>query len=222
MRREKYISLLHIMVMLLSIGTGCCVRYNINEYYEKKKLSFPTHFFDWIMSNLRSVCEILEQRNAVNKWLSKDKIQDEGVHKNHRRFRVKSIDKFISIHDVPPKFGDKDINDFLEKYKRRLQRFVELIQESKEKIYFIHCVQHGDFDFSQIQRFINIIKEIKPSCSFDFVLLKEEPYQFVVKREKENYIHVNLKKLIIKKKQENDWKHSHFHWSRIFDDIQKL
>ena len=124
---------------LISLGRNCTVKGQINTYLRKKKQSQPTYFFDWLMSDFTTVCQILDSN--IDQILKREFIvenQQQPSHNNGKNARliVNSVQRFESIHDVPANYSENDIDQFRQKYKRRYHTMMNLIKSGK-KLYFI-------------------------------------------------------------------------------------
>jgi hypothetical protein len=198
-------------MVYISIGCACNVKYQIDKHKHK----LETLFFDWLMTSMKSVIEILGC-DDINNILYFDNIirdQDNPFWDGHSRIIIRSLDYCVSIHDILCDFTDKDILDFIEKYKRRFNRIIEYIK-SDEKIYF---VRFGSIDNYSQQKFVETILKINPDCNFAIV---------VIDNNKENNVcilkddHCLYMKLNIDEPTPQDWTTEYLNWDLLFLEIE--
>ena len=114
---------------VISIGTACNVKHQIDEHFGKLK----TLFFDWLMVDIMSVIDLLKCK-SIEDILNIDTVKIDPVTpivQNNSRVLITSLPCCISIHDVPINPTDNDINDFIDKYKRRYMRIIEYIHSNE-------------------------------------------------------------------------------------------
>ena len=112
-------------INIVSFGSECDIKYQINKYLNLTK---ETEFFDWLISDIDSVCDILSK--DINTILTFPNIQLIGYKNINSIIKFKNCTKLVSMHDVPIKYSFNDINNFILKYKRRYNRLIELIKFS--------------------------------------------------------------------------------------------
>jgi len=152
----------------ISIGPSCNVKWALNTFFGKKE----TLFFDWSMTNLKSVTEILGI-NDVNDILSLKTLTQNKKNPfeiNNSRILINTVDYWESIHEVPKKFTEEDLVAFIDKYKRRHQRTIKIIQNPNYYIFFIYFSNASNQDKSN---FIDCIKNIKKNNFYTLVELCE-------------------------------------------------
>jgi len=196
----------------ISIGSACSTKYQIDKCNRKEK----TLFFDWLMTDMNSVISILNCTN-IEEFLNVNNIvRDEKhpFHHNNSRVFIKSLSFCVSIHDISVEFNDKSIYDFIDKYKRRFTRMLELIK-SKEKIYFIRFGKK--IDENEKNKFIQTILKINKCCDFALIsIIVNQEEKCIIKDD--NYLEINIKKL--QDVDKNDWTHSYLDWKQIFMEIK--
>jgi hypothetical protein len=116
----------------------------------------------------------------------------------------------ISLHDIKITYTEQDILDFIEKYKRRLQRLIDIIKCKKEKLYFIY---YGLISDEIKNEFIQIIKNINDNC--DFILCSLSHNESDEEKKEDNFIRIHMKKYLIKEIDEN-WKKNYYDWNTVF------
>jgi hypothetical protein len=204
--------------MLISIGNSCTIRHHIDIYNNYK---LKTNIFDWVLVNIECVCIILKYYNNFNLLFNIDNISKDGNHENNSKIIVKLLDYldtykinkpyFISYHDVKIKYTKKDIYEFIEKYKRRLERLINIIQTSTEIIYFIH---YGIINDVIKNDFIKIINKINNNCNFKLCSLYDDNDDII----EPNLISINMTKYLISEK-DNNWKKNYYDWKSVLNFI---
>jgi hypothetical protein len=209
---------------LFSLGGACQVKYHIDKHVKNEK----TNFFDWLITNFKSVLYILE--NIDNpKLLNKDNFSDKPVFMEREswvetKHKIENkIFKMISVHDFPSDVPYLDyMDDFLLKYKNRLDRLKNILFLD-ENIHMIHCVDHqfsNEFQFCQedIIEFFNILQKINPNHKC-FLHIAIAPKYSNVNTDELTYDNTFIYKLTKKENVEEDWTNENFNWEIIFDNI---
>jgi hypothetical protein len=199
----------------ISIGSACSVKYNIDKYRHKNK----TLFFDWLMTDMNSVIKILECNN-INDILYFDNISrdvDCPYFFNNSKIVIKSLPYCVSIHDLPIKYTDNDILNFIEKYRRRFNRIVNYIK-SKKKLCFIRI---GCEDYDTIYKFIETIKKINIHCDFTIVVIDNDKKNNTEILKQNNFLHIKLNIDKPSEEKKNGWTLYFLNWNNIFLDIEK-
>lgn len=195
----------------ISIGNACPVKYNIDKYRGKSE----TLFFDWLMTSMNSIIDILGCDNIDNILYFDNIIRDiNNPYKDENsRIIIKSLDFCVSIHDLPINYTDNDILGFIYKYKRRFNRIIEYIK-SNEKICFI---RNSYVSNSQIDKFIETITKINPNCDFTLVVIHNSKENKATFLNKKNllymYLNVDIPTIF-------DWTYEYLNWEKIFLDIE--
>ena len=116
-------------MVYISIGAACNVTYQIGKHRHRGE----TLFFDWLITSMLSVIEILGCNNIDRILYSENIVRDANtpLHKGMSRTIIKSLDSCISIHDISSSFSDEDRQDFINKYKRRYYRIIQYIKSEK-------------------------------------------------------------------------------------------
>lgn len=194
----------------ISLGDDCCVKYNIDKYKGKSE----TLFFDWLMTSMNSVIDILNC-NDINSILHFNNITrdiNNPYHNSNSRIIIKSLNFCYSIHDLPINYTYNDILIFIDKYKRRFYRIINYIK-SNQKICFI---RNGFITNDEINNFIATIKKINSNCDFTLVVIYNN-IENITLLNKNNLLVINLNIDIPIK---NDWTKEYYNWSNIFSVIE--
>ena len=152
--------------IFISIGRKCGVRYNIEKFIGKKE----THFFDWLITDMKSVNTIFKTNdinNLINlSTIKKDEKNPYGFTKNNYRYHFTSFSHCESLHDVPSKSGKRQEIALVQRYLRRYHRLIKLIKNDNIKIYFI---RNGNITESEKNKFIKNILNHNKKCNFKLV-----------------------------------------------------
>ncbi len=198
-------------MQFISIGGKCNVKHQINKHIKEVE----TLFFDWLGTDMDTVIAVL-QCNNINNILTYDNIiQDPNSNPNSSGLRIliKSLPYCVSVHDFKRDFSNKEINNFLHKYKRRHERIIQIIK-SKTKLYFI---RYGKIENNHKDAFINTILTINPTCNFTLVSIniKQDTHSI---NQSEHFLEMNLTHKPTQTEC-NDWTTSYLNWKTIFKTI---
>ena len=200
--------------MFISIGAACNIKYQLDLIFGKKE----TLFFDWLMTDMTSVIEIFNNYNDITKLLYYDNVIQNPKNPSHNKkacIIIKSLSLCESMHDIDLNVTQQKIYDFIEKYKRRLDRIITYIKNNNDIIYF---VRHGDINYDEKNKFIDIIKEINPNCNFILASLIKSNIDLSILLQSDNYICININKF--KKNTDHvDWRNEQYNWLSIFNTI---
>ena len=201
--------------IFISIGRKCGVRYNIEKFIGKKE----THFFDWIITDMKSVNTIFSAKD-INKLINsstvkKDEKNPYGFTKDTFRYHILSLSHCESLHDVPS-VGEikKQELALVQRFIRRYHRLIKIIKNNSNKIYF---VRNGNISESEKNEFIKNILNHNNNCNFKLVECTNSN-----KTNSKYYTNINLNNYKIDAlKDFQDWQLTNFKWKSIFNDIKK-
>jgi hypothetical protein len=209
----------------ISLGRHCNVAYNIKKYINN---NVPTQFFDWSRTDFKCVLFILIFKNIEEIFNIKNIIVDKESYKHENKCGI-TLKNFVKDglcllyrHDVEYKneCNELEMNqkliEFINKYKRRHNRLIELIK-SDTKICFIYHITIG-FDYNDVKYFNDILKNINKNVNYSLVLLVEEDDEYIYKKFN-TYLKINLKKFI-DININPDWTTCQYDWKNIFKIIQ--
>ena len=108
--------------MFISIGNVCVV-----AHWLRKTQSTETFFFDWLVTSLRSVNEVLSIENEETMRTKLKNVTFEGTLDNNKVVVCKDFDRLKSVHDLPIMNGNIDTH-FVDKYVRRHARLIDTIK----------------------------------------------------------------------------------------------
>jgi hypothetical protein len=218
----------------ISIGTNCCVAYNIKKYINE---SIPTQFFDWSRTNFKCVLYILNLRTIDTIFNIKNFIIDKEIYKDDNNISI-TLKNFVKDdlcllyhHDI--EYTDNSdleltekLTQFINKYKRRHERLINLIKTS-QKLCFIHHIRPTTddsnifFDYNDCKLFNEILRSINKDINYILVLLDnnyKEDYKYI---HTEFFLKINLK-YFTNEDIEFEWTFQKIDWNGVFKLIQKL
>lgn len=210
-------------MVYISIGDACNMKYQIKSH----RNDMETLFFDWLLVDMESVIFILNQYKNIDNLLNRDNIIIKGINRANNAYLkicLKRVSKCLFIHDVKTIHTEDDINEFIDKYKRRFKRLIELINGPKKIFFCRFNTKPLAHDINKL--FINTIKQINPRCNFFLVCINSFTKKYSVKKEG-NYLEIDLEinlkasKSYKRCKTQIDWTTSHLGWNNIFDTIEK-
>ena len=201
--------------IFISIGRKCGVRYNIEKFIGKKE----THFFDWLITDMKSVNTIFKTKDINNlidlSKIKKDEKNPFGFTNNTYRYHFTSFSHCESLHDVPSNSGKKQEIALVQRYIRRYHRLIKLIKKNNIKIYF---VRNGNISETEKNEFINNILNHNNKCNFKLVECTNNN-----KPNSKYYTNINLNNYKIdSSKVSSEWKLTNYNWKSIFLDIKKI
>lgn len=215
---------------IISLGHACQVKTFINRNFHPQR----TYFFDWIISDFKSVLYLLE--NIDDKTIiSKEKFTNKWVFMKRDSWansqKIEHIDiKLIFIHDIPLSISYIDHMDiFISRYIRRFDRLIEVIKNIDENVHMIHCIDYQYFDCyilekNDIDHFFKIINKINPNnrCYLHIVIptiYNSLNKTSILKINDNTYIYYLINKY---DDVEDDWQNLNFNWEIISDNIKKI
>jgi hypothetical protein len=206
--------------MFISLGRNCDVAYNIKHFTPGE-----TNFFDWTRTDFKCVLYILNLKNIDTLLNAENIIIDKKLDDISILFKNFEKDNLTLLfhHDIIVKEYSvqemsKQISGFIDKYKRRYDRLINLIK-TDNKIYFIYHITAG-FDYNDCELFDQYIKNINTNINYMLVLLVEEPEttDYILCKNK-NCLKINITHFL-NKNIPFDWTRSCYDWKSIFDIIK--
>ena len=139
-------------------GFACAVATSIKKYYNN---NYQTQMFDYLVCSLNDINNILKTNND-NNIINNLEITPID---NKSCVKFKNYDNLISYHDLLNPYTKSDYNNFIEKYKRRYNRLLEIIK-NENILYFI---RFGYEDEKDISNFFHIIKYLNVNLKMYFI-----------------------------------------------------
>lgn len=195
-------------INIISLGSECDVCYQIAKYYKSSGIRI-THFFDWLISDMNSIINILS--NEIGTILIPSNIKQIGEKGNNIILIFRNCGKLISMHDVPLKYSINDIFEFISKYKRRYFRFMNILK-SKDKTYLIRRDNPKD---EKINELLLVLNKINTNNNIYLIFLRTDITSHIIYNKR--VIFLNFNKFKLNNKQ--DWQRNNYAWNLIFDFI---
>ncbi len=118
-------------MIFISLGNACNVKYQIDTCIGKKE----TLFFDWLMTDIPSIIRILKHYNNIH-----DIMREETLDITEKWVDIKGLSWCRFIHDIMGTPSTKEIREFIDKYKRRLDRIIDYIKADVPIVF----IRYGD------------------------------------------------------------------------------
>lgn len=198
----------------INIGDSCTLTVQL-------KRKGKSHFFDSIVSSLKTVIDVLSTRdaNAMREKLS----SNNRVIPNTQSVVCESFDKLISMHDIPYRNNNPDTlhEMFVERYVRRYIRLLDLIR-TNPNITFVHCCKCKvpPFDEGIIRALFAQLNTLNPENNFKLIILclyvPDALLLESIRNINDNIICEDLKSYHIKRANEADWMLTYLDWNAIW------
>jgi hypothetical protein len=199
------------MDIYISIGIACTMKYQIDKHFGKKE----TLFFDWLITDMNSVIKVFQYYNKINNLINHKNLVIKNSKNQYKYVNNKLLTHCTSMHDLPQNFNKKDINNFIDKYRRRINRIFSYIKGT-QKIYFM---RFGDITNNEKIDFIKAINNINPLCNYVLVVLNHSQKEFSI-LSKPKYLKLNL--VNSKNYKKKNWRRDDiFDWKKVFDIIKE-
>jgi hypothetical protein len=169
-------------------GNACAVRQSINNY---TKNSGETQFFDWLITSMKSVNQILENTPII---FESNYIYPNPL--NTTSINFQNFDLLTSHHDIH-EFNANSINEITEKYIRRYERLITTIKKETKISFIRYCKNQQNLEEEEILIFYKNIKNINPNLVFNFVLISDYNDLIIPNNLlKDTFIYINLNNYI--------------------------
>jgi hypothetical protein len=203
-------------------GPACAVGHCIKHLYYNG--NYQTNMFDYLEISMETIINILSTNDINNDLKTNYKIELNNKNKNTVYFN--NFSKMVSYHDLPEPYDNNDINNLIEKYKRRYYRLIDDIKR-EDKIFFI---RYGLEDDNNIKKFMNKINDLNPNLKVDFINVdyNENDNNYIDNNADDSnyhYHYINFYKFLdIHKKYDEDlyFKTIQFNWGAVFGLIHLL
>ena len=169
-------------------GNACAVQQSIINYTTN---SNETQFFDWLVTSMKSVNQILENTPII--------FESNYIYPNSSNttsINFKNFDLLTSHHDID-EFNDNSINEITEKYIRRKERLIQTIKKQNKINFIRHCKNQQNIEEEEILKFYKNVKNINTNLLFNFILISDNN-DLVIPNSllKDNFIYINLNNYI--------------------------
>lgn len=169
---------------IISLGGTCSIAYQLQKF-KKRLVAYP---FDWIRTERLSDITTCIQNNFADFLTLKEKYKldkfpvfdteaemfPEETESNDKIYSriMSNTYKMEFYHDFGP---DTDCKSVEEKYKRRIERFMNIIKISKQ-ITFIRDETHPQkIDAKQIDDFLKVIKSVNSILEIKLLIVIHNP-----------------------------------------------
>lgn len=215
------------MYEIISLGHACYTKTNINRLFKEQE----TIFFDWIITDFKSVLYVLQNINNKdlissnnfsnqNIFINRDSWKPECHKIEHKDF------KMVSIHDFSSDIPYLDYMDtFILKYNRRLDRLEKIINSDKN-VHMIHSLDNIHTPVyiitnKDIENFFNYLNIINPNnkCILHIVIPPEYSNIDLSHLIQSN---VYVYHLIDEHPEWYCWAKTTYNWNIVFDNIAKI
>ena len=156
----------------ISLGSTCSIAYNLNI----NNLRFDAYPFDWTRTlNLNNVSRAID--TSFKDFLNLDKFKlkqfDESFEVNGiKGSYIYSNDYCSFFHDFNKLINEMDTTEFIQKYQRRINRFLELLR-SNENITFIR-EEIGKLNKNKINKLIQSLNNYNPNMKFKIIIITND------------------------------------------------
>jgi hypothetical protein len=165
-------------------GNACAIKQSIINYSNNSQ---ETHFFDWLVSSMKSVNQILENTPIL---FESTYIYPNAL--NTTTINFKNFDLLISHHDIE-EFNNNSIQQITEKYTRRYERLIKTIKEQEKIIFIRYCKNSNDIEEEEVIKFYKNINIINPKLIFKIVLISDDNNLFIPSSIiNNNFVYINL------------------------------
>jgi hypothetical protein len=165
-------------------GYACAIKQSIINYTTN---SSETQFFDWLVTSMKSVNQILENTPILfeSKYTYQNPLNTVSIN-------FKNFDLLTSHHDIN-EFNDNSINEITEKYIKRKERLIKTIKEQNKINFIRYCINSTNIEEEEILLFYKNIENINPNLVFNFILISDCNDLIIPKNLlRDNFIYINL------------------------------
>jgi len=192
-------------MIYIPLGTTCSIAYNLKKY-NLRKATYP---FDWIrINNLNNVSKLLN--NNFDNFLNFDKFKFKKI---SNKFMVNNnMESYIYSNDYCTFFHEFnshkiDNQDFINKYKRRINRLYELLRLHNQ-ITFIR-EEFGQIKINKIKCFIDALKKINNNMKYQIIIITNDLNYRELKINNVTFYYSN--------KKIQEWQRPELDWKEIFN-----
>lgn len=200
---------------IISLGQGCDIKYQILKNFKNNNIK-ETQLFDWNITTFETVLNIISDNFKEHLRLENLIIDNQKESSKTAVVRIKNYSDFISMHDVPKNPSITHLNEYIEKYKRRYDRFIEILKK-KNRLFLIRK-DYNKIPSTDITKFFKKINKINPNNKIVLVLLCDYIKPEYLKLR--NLLYINYKKL--KKFESEDWKGDNYNWDYIVELLNNI
>jgi hypothetical protein len=165
---------------IISLGSSCSISHNL-QLLNKREESLP---FDWIKSSRLSSINLMIRTDFTKLWdkteykLKKESdkffIQNDKLENNYTDVNIYYHQTYLInfYHDFEKSIDfNISFDKFKVKYKRRVNRFFNLIINSKEILFIREQINPKHIKIEDIKEFIKLIKNLNPNLEFKLLII---------------------------------------------------
>lgn len=163
----------------ISLGSNCFIK----KYLDHIKKTAETHYFDYIGTSVWSIIDLFNNnfidftnKKLIEKIKITDKDNDSSVFTN-KKYYIRLLHEFNHKLDV---INDKEFKVFVDKYTRRKDRFINLLNADNKKILFMRLAEnnqnrimyneykekHLDNEMNDLIKLSKMFKRMYPNIKF--------------------------------------------------------
>jgi len=191
---------------VIPLGSTCSIAYQLRSL-GLRNYAYP---FDWVrINNLSLVTKLIETN--FEDFLDQNEFKLNKISKefdvNGNMLSYIYENKFCKFyHDFEADITEDTFNDFSKKYKRRIDRLINIIKTS-EKLLFVR-EEIGNLSQNKINKFMNVIRKINPNLNFSL--------KIIVNNRKYVAFSSGNVEIIYSDKKVNNWRRPEIDWNNIF------
>ena len=159
-------SLIIIMIpTFVSIGNSCVMAHQLKKH---KYQTEYTHFFDWLVSSVKTVTQLLRVRDSQELILKLNNLEfEEKLFEGHKVAICQSFDCMKSFHDLPASINHSVVQEhFVNKYVRRYERFMDIVCQDEYVIFVLFVSRIYDTLLVELNDLVSIIGSIRQTRPF--------------------------------------------------------
>lgn len=200
---------------IISLGYSCFPK----KYLIYIQRSAETHFFDWLGTSLWTICDLIE--NDFDVFDDSSQFENMQIYPNRKIMTEKKYYIRLVHDDIR---DSNKLKDFIDKYKRRANRFIDLMKTGKEVLF----IRYQDHEINRI-----IHDEYKEKLKHNEFYYIEKLVQIIKNKYHDNFkiLFINNKKseisddkhiIYIKRQHEKiEWNEVEYVFTNLFDENKK-
>lgn len=189
----------------VSLGNSCSIAYNLNLC----NLRGEAYPFDWVrVTNLNNITSLIENKFEdfldINTFIFKE-FSDKFEVNNKLGSYIYKNNYCCFYHEFENRIDKEKILSFKDKYKRRINRFLDLLNSDK-KIIFIR-EEFGKISITKINKFIKKLYDFNPNINFKIILITNDNQTINIPNLKKYVSNIPI----------TDWKRPELNWMDVFN-----
>lgn len=189
----------------VSLGNSCSIAHNLKLC----KLRTEAYPFDWVrVTNLNNISELIENKFIdfldIETFIFKE-FSDKFEVNNKLGSYIYKNNYCCFYHEFENRIDQEKILSFKEKYKKRIDRFLQLLNSNKNIIFIRE--EFGKVSMNKINKFIEKLYNVNPKINFKIILITNDYLQID---------NPTIKKYF-SNKPITDWKRPEINWLEVFN-----